>query len=75
MSTWPMFAFSIRFSACKMVLSEERRVLSNLELILVTQCTIYIGFIHEVQHGEGMTMEADNLSFAHNDNCGTRTLW
>jgi hypothetical protein len=35
-----MFALVvIRFFACKMVLSEERRVLNNLELILVTQCT------------------------------------
>ena len=35
-----MFALVVRrFSACKMVPSEERQVLSNLELILVTQCT------------------------------------
>jgi hypothetical protein len=56
-----------------MVLSKERRVLSNLELILVTQFTGNMGIIHEVKHDGGMTMEADNLSLAHN-NCDTGTF-
>jgi hypothetical protein len=33
-----------------------------------------MGIIHEVKHGEGVTMEADNLSFAHSDNCGSGTF-
>ena len=34
-----------------------------------------MGIIHEVKRGEGVTMEADNLSFGHNDNCGTGTFY
>jgi hypothetical protein len=29
---------------------------------------------HEIKHGKGVTMEADNLSFVHKDNCGTGTF-
>ena len=33
-----------------------------------------MGIVHEVKHGERVKMKADNLSFAHTDNCGTDTF-
>ena len=33
-----------------------------------------MGIIYEVKRCEGVTTEADYLSFPHNDNCGTGTF-